>query len=220
MHQSNTSHAWTIHGYNLEQLLVFKALWVGWRVHQSTSWTPLLRGQSMYAIQNSSLFLGLYELVDECTCPPVEHLPRMDDPCMQSQTTPCFQGSSELIVKTLPSSHTWTIHVCNPEQLLVFRALSSRSTRLFRIPTHGRSMYAIRSNSLFLGLLRVGRQNSSKSPRKKKMLEGTYTYIYIYGRSRHDGYLNKKLGIFALPNFQNVNYTTTLFFSYWFHHNL
>ena len=29
MHQSNTSHAWTIHGCNLEQLLVFKTLRVG-----------------------------------------------------------------------------------------------------------------------------------------------------------------------------------------------
>ena len=33
--------------------------------------------------------------------------------------------------------------------------------------------------------------------------------IYIYGRSRPDGYLNKKLGIFALLYFHNVNYTTT-----------
>ena len=33
-----------------------------------------------------------------------------------------------------------------------------------------------------------------------------------YGRSRPDGYLNKKLGIFALLYFHNVNYTTTLLF--------
>ena len=34
----------------------------------------------MYAIQNNSLFLGLYELVEECTSPPVQHLPHEADP--------------------------------------------------------------------------------------------------------------------------------------------
>ena len=38
------------------------------------------------------------------------------------------------------------------------------------------------------------------------------TSIQVYGRSRHDGYLNKKLEIFALLYFHNVNYTTRLFF--------
>ena len=123
VHQSNTSHTWTFHRCNLEQLLVlkalqvggrvhqstsqtpptcgrsmyaiqnissFRALRVGQRVHQSTSRTPPMRGQSMYAIQNNSLFLGLYESVNECTSPLVKHLPRVDDPCMQSRTTPCF----------------------------------------------------------------------------------------------------------------------------------
>ena len=37
-------------------------------------------------------------------------------------------------------------------------------------------------------------------------------FLQTYGRSRPDGYLNKKLGIFALHYFHNVNYTTTLFF--------
>ena len=49
------------------------------------------------------MFLGLYELVDECTIQPVEYLLR------------------------------GTIHVCNPEQLLVFRTLPRRLTRLFRV---------------------------------------------------------------------------------------
>ena len=34
-------------------------------MHQSTSWTPPTCGQSIYAIQNNSLFLGLYEAVTE-----------------------------------------------------------------------------------------------------------------------------------------------------------
>ena len=84
VYQSNTSHAWTFHGCNLEQLLVFKALQVGSRVHQSTSQTPPTRRRSMYVIQNNSLFLGLYESVDECTSPLVEHLPRVKNPFMQS----------------------------------------------------------------------------------------------------------------------------------------
>ena len=40
---------------NLEQLFVFKALWVGPKMHQSTSQTPPTHGRSMYAIQNNSL---------------------------------------------------------------------------------------------------------------------------------------------------------------------
>ena len=135
MHQGNTSHAWTFQGCNLKQLLLFKALRVGRQVHQSTSQTPPTHGRSMYAIQNNSSFLGLNELVNECTSPPVEHLPRVDNPCMQSGTTPCY------------------------------RALCSCSTRLFQVPMRGRSMYAIRNNSSFLGLLRVGQQDSSKFPR-------------------------------------------------------
>ena len=43
-------------------------------------------------------------------------------------------------------------------------------------------------------------------------MEGSWQIESIYGRSRHDGYLTKKLGIFALLYFHNVNYTTTLFF--------
>ena len=113
LHQSNTSHAWTFHGCNLEQVLVlslcesvnectsplvkhlpcvddqctqskttpcFRALRVGQWVHKSTSQTPPTRGRSMYAIQNKSSFLGLSDLVDECTSPPFKDLPRVADP--------------------------------------------------------------------------------------------------------------------------------------------
>ena len=64
---------WTFHECNLKQLLVLKALRVGRRVHQSTSQTPPTRGRSMYAIQNNTSFFGLYELVNECTSPPVKN---------------------------------------------------------------------------------------------------------------------------------------------------
>ena len=43
IHQSNTSHAWTIPVCNAEQLLIFRALPVGRRVHQSTSQRPSTR---------------------------------------------------------------------------------------------------------------------------------------------------------------------------------
>ena len=61
------------------------------------------------------------------------------------------------------TSHAWPIHVCNSEQFLVFKGLPSWSTRLFRVPKRGQSMYAIRNNSLFLGLFQVH----------------IYTYIHI-----------------------------------------
>ena len=80
--------------FNPEQLLVYKALQVGPQMHQSTSRTPPTSGPSMGAIWNNSSFLRLYKSVDECTSLQVKHLP-----CV-------------------------TIHVCNPKQLLVFRALS------------------------------------------------------------------------------------------------
>ena len=64
-------------------------------VHKCTSHTPLTHGPFTSAIWNNSLFLRLYESADECTSPLVEHLPRVADPCMQSRTTPHFQGSSE-----------------------------------------------------------------------------------------------------------------------------
>ena len=38
--------------------------------------------------------------------------------------------------------------------------------------------------------------------------------FHPYGRSRHDCYINKKLGSFALLYFHNVNYTTRLYFFY------
>ena len=37
-----------------------------------------MRGRLMYVIQNNSLFLGLYELVNQYTSQPVERLQRMD----------------------------------------------------------------------------------------------------------------------------------------------
>ena len=42
------------------------------------------------SIRNDSLFLRLYKLVHKCTSPPLEHLPRVDLPRVQSGTTPCF----------------------------------------------------------------------------------------------------------------------------------
>ena len=65
MHQSNTSHACTIHGCNLEKLLV----------------------------------LRLYELVDECTSPLVEHLPYMANLCMPLSTNSLFLELKELVDK-------------------------------------------------------------------------------------------------------------------------
>ena len=62
------------------------------RVHQSTSQTPPTRGRSMFAIQDNSLFLGLYESVIECTSPLVKHIPRLVNPCMQSRTSPRFRA--------------------------------------------------------------------------------------------------------------------------------
>ena len=74
-------------------------------------------------IRSKSLFLGLYELLHKCTSPPVEHLPRVDHQRVQSGTTPCFKGSTSRStsapVHQLNTSHAWTIHVCNSEQLLV-----------------------------------------------------------------------------------------------------
>ena len=125
-----------------------------WR-HKCTRRTPLTCGPFMGAICNNSLFLRLHKSVDKYTSPLVEHLPRVADPCMQSRTTPHFKGSkswsTSAPVQLLNTSHTWTIHAYNPEQLLVLRALPSWSTRLVQVPKLGQSMYAIRNNSLFLG---------------------------------------------------------------------
>ena len=103
-------------------------------VAKYTSWTPLTCGPLTGAIWNDSLFLRLYESVDECTSPPFKHLPHVADPCMQSRTTPCFKGSSESVDRTLPSS------MC------------------------GQSMYAILNNSLFWGLFRDGQRDSGTTP--------------------------------------------------------
>ena len=160
--QSNTSHAWTFHGCNLEQLLVFKALRVDQRVHQSTSHAPQTRGQSMYAVQNNSLFLGLYESVDECTSQLVEHLPSVDDPCMQSITTLCFRA---LWVD-------WQVHQATSRT----PATCGQSTTPGRGGCGGRepilnttSCWDFITNFLHIGQLA-----------KKDTLKGTYTYIYIY----------------------------------------
>ena len=63
------------------------------------------------------------------------------------------------------------IHVCNPEQLLVFRALRlgrrvHKSTS-WTPPTHGRSLNAIENNSFVFRALRVGwrvHQSTSRTP--------------------------------------------------------
>ena len=134
MHQSSTSHAWTINGCNLEQLHEFKTLLVSWWVHQSTSQTPSTRGWFMYAIQNNSYFQGSTSWL------------------------------TSLPVHPSNTYHTWPIHVCNPEQLHIFRAPPSRLTRLFWVTTRGQSMYAIRENSLFLGLFWVWQDLYKTSP--------------------------------------------------------
>ena len=77
---------------NPEQLLVFKALQIGAQMHQSGSRTAPTRGPSTGVIWNNSSFLRLYKSVDECTSPIVEHLPRMDNPCMQLRTTLVFRA--------------------------------------------------------------------------------------------------------------------------------
>ena len=109
-------------------------------VHKCTSWTPLTHGPFMGAIWNNSLFLGLYETVDDCTSPLLEHLPNVANLCMQSRTT-------FFVFRALQVG--WLVHQ------------STRQTP----PTRGRSMYAIRNNSLSLGLFRVSWQDSSESPR-------------------------------------------------------
>ena len=68
----------------------FKVLQVGPQMHRSTSQTPSKCRPSTGAIWNNSSCLRLYKLVNECTSPLVEHLPRMDNPCMQSRTTLSF----------------------------------------------------------------------------------------------------------------------------------
>ena len=75
---------------NPEQLLVFKALRVGLKMHQSTSQTPPTHWPSTGAIWNNSSFLRLYESFDECTSPLVEHLPCVGVPCMQYGTVCAF----------------------------------------------------------------------------------------------------------------------------------
>ena len=75
---------------NPERLLIFKTLQVGPQMHQSTSLTPPTRGLSTGAIWNNCSFLRLYKLVDTCTSQLGEHLPCVDNPCMQFRTTPCF----------------------------------------------------------------------------------------------------------------------------------
>ena len=84
---------------------------VDWRVHQSTNRTPPTHGRSMYAIQNNSSFWGLYELVDECTCPLVKHIPWVDLPCMQSRTAPQFKGSTSWSTSA-PVHQSNSCHAC------------------------------------------------------------------------------------------------------------
>ena len=88
-----------LHVCNPEQLLIFRALRVGQGVHQSTRQTPPTRGQCMYAIRNNSSFLGLFQAGRQDS----SEFPRVDNSCRQSGTTPCLQGSSELVNETFPS---------------------------------------------------------------------------------------------------------------------
>ena len=70
------------------------------QIHESTSRLPLTCGPSMNAIWDNSSFLRFYELDDLCTSTLVKHLPRVDDPFMQSRTTPRFQGSTSWWLST------------------------------------------------------------------------------------------------------------------------
>ena len=67
---------------NIDILLVFKALRIDPQMHQSTNQIPPTGGPSTGAIWYNSLFLTLFESVDECTSPLVEHLPHVDNPYM------------------------------------------------------------------------------------------------------------------------------------------
>ena len=87
VHQSNTSHVWTVHGCNLEQLYVFKALRVGPQMHQSTS-------------QKNSHALSIHGCNQE----------QISVLCSTSWSTSAPVSQSN-------TSHTWTIHGCNPEQI-------------------------------------------------------------------------------------------------------
>ena len=115
--------------FNTEWLLVLRALWVGPQIHQSTSQTPPTCEPSPGAIGNNSSFIRLYELVDECTSRLVKHLPQVDNACMQSRKIPFFRALR--VGRRVHQSTSWTP------------------------PTHGRSMYAIQKNSLFLGLYKL-----------------------------------------------------------------
>ena len=57
---------------------------------RSTNIFFLKKRKEKNSIWNDTPFLRPYESVNKCTSPLVEHLPRVDNPYMQSRTTPCF----------------------------------------------------------------------------------------------------------------------------------
>ena len=146
MHQSNTSHVWTIHGCNLEKLLVFKAIQVGWQVHQSTSRLPPTRGPSMFAIQNNYLFLGLYDLVDECTSPPVHPSTRQKPPTHGRSMYAIWNNSLFLGLFWVGRRDSSELpHMDDPCMQSgitpCFRALPSQLTRLFQVGVNDPRVY-------------------------------------------------------------------------------
>ena len=126
---------------NFERLLVFKALWVGPQVHQSTSWTPPTHGPSTGAVWKNFSFYG------------------------------SISWSTSAPVHQLNISHVWTIHVCNPKQLIVFMALRvgrrAHQSTSRRPPTrHSCNLEQL----LVFRALRVGRrvhQFTSRTPPKR-----------------------------------------------------
>ena len=142
---------------NPERLLVFKALRVGPQMHQSTSPTPTTLGPSMGAIWKISLFLRLYDSVDECTSPLVEHLLRMDH------------------------------HVCNPEKLLVFRAL-----RVGRVGQGGLTNERPRTDHVIWGQIR-GLKKNCMGRGQTNTQRDTYTDIATTWPNRPSGSIPWKL---------------------------
>ena len=114
------------------------------------------------SIQNGSLFLSLYESLDKCTRPLVENLPRMDNPCMQSQTIPCFQGSRSRSMRApvhwSNTSNAWTIHsIQNNSWFLGLYKLVDEQQFTSQTPaTRGRSMTSTPS---FTSLVKIGMTN-------------------------------------------------------------
>ena len=110
----------------------------------------------------------MVKLHSEGSVPAASQLSRVDYSLVKSGTTPCFKGSmsrlSSAPVHLSITSHAWPIHICNPEQLLVFGLYELVDKCTGPPVKHLPHVYAIRNNSLFLGLFRVGRRDSSEFP--------------------------------------------------------